>query len=217
MHSRTRIKVCGITNVDDAIAAINLGVDAIGFIFAESSPRYISPEDAKEIAADLPPFIHIVGVFVDKDPVEIAEIIDYCGLTHVQLHGTEDAEYCAKLAQSANPCKLIKAIRVGSSTKAEDFEAYQETVKGFLLDTYVDGQEGGTGKTFDWSLIDTLALRLPIILAGGLTPENVGEAIRKVRPFAVDVNSGVEREPGRKDVDRLQELVKQVISSDLGE
>lgn len=215
MHSRTRIKVCGITNADDAIAAINLGVDAIGFIFAESSPRYISPEDAKEIVADLPPFIHIVGVFVDKDPVEIEEIIDYCGLTHVQLHGSEDAEYCAKLAQNANPCMLIKAIRVGSSSKAEDFAPYQDIVKGFLLDTFVEGQEGGTGKTFDWAMIESLDLKLPVILAGGLTPENISDAIRAVRPFAVDVNSGVEREPGRKNIDKLEALVKQVISTDL--
>jgi phosphoribosylanthranilate isomerase len=210
MHSRTRIKVCGITSTEDAKGAIQIGVDAIGFIFAENSPRYISPEKAKEIVTQLPPFIHFVGVFVDKDPIEIQEIIEYCGLSYVQLHGGEDAEYCRKLAQAATPCMLIKAFRVGSRTMAADFTSYEDSVKGFLLDTYIEGQKGGTGKSFDWSIIESLKLQLPVILAGGLTPENVAEAIRTVRPFAIDLNSGVEEEPGKKDLARLRSLVKVV-------
>ena len=214
MQSRTRIKVCGITTLEDAKEAIQIGVDAIGFIFAESSPRYISPEKAKEIAAQLPPFISLVGVFVDGDAVEVEEIIDYCGLTHVQLHGSEDPEYCQKLAQSATPCRLIKAFRVGPHTMAADFTPYEESVKGFLLDTYVKDQEGGTGKTFDWSIIESLRLKQPVLLAGGLGPDNVTEAIRAVRPFAIDVNSGVEDEPGRKNSDKLRQLVRLVREAD---
>ena len=215
MHRRTRIKVCGITTVEDAEEAIRQGVDAIGFIFAEQSPRYISPEKAKEIAARLPPFIHLVGVFVDGDPVEVQEIIDYCGLTHVQLHGKEDDEYCRKLAQAATPCRLIKAFRVGSHSTAADFQPYEDSVKGYLLDTHVEGQEGGTGKVFDWKLVESLGLRQPVILAGGLSAENIGEAIRVVQPFAVDVNSGVEDEPGRKNHQKIMELVAQVKAIDL--
>lgn len=214
MHSRTRIKVCGITSAEDAKEAIGIGVDAIGFIFAESSPRFISPEKAKEIVTQLPPFIHYVGVFVDKDPVEIQEIIEYCGLSYVQLHGSEDAEYCQKLAQAATPCKLIKAFRVGSRTMAADFTPYEDSVKGFLLDTYMEGQEGGTGRPFDWSIVESLKLQLPVILAGGLNPENVAEAIRSVRPFAIDLNSGVETEPGKKDLAKLRNLVEIVAGVD---
>lgn len=214
MHSKTRIKVCGITTAEDAKKAIEIGVDAVGFIFVESSPRYVSPERAKEIITQLPPFVHYVGVFVDKDPVEVQEIIEYCGLSYVQLHGSEDAEYCRKLAYEATPCHLIKAFRVGSHTRSEEFLPYVESVKGFLLDTYVQGQEGGTGKPFDWSIVKSLELRLPVILAGGLNPENVDEAVRSVRPFAIDVNSGVEVEPGRKDLVKLRKLVRTVNAVD---
>lgn len=198
MHSRTRIKVCGITSAEDAKEAIRVGVDAIGFIFAEKSPRYITPEKAKEIVTELPPFVHFVGVFVDKDPVEIEEIIEYCDLSYVQLHGNEDPEYCHKLSQAATPCRVIKAFRVSSATEAEEFAAYEDSVTGFILDTYVKGQEGGTGQPFDWSIIESLNLKLPVILAGGLGPENIAEAIKRVKPFAVDVNSGVEESPGKK-------------------
>jgi phosphoribosylanthranilate isomerase len=214
MHGRTRIKVCGITNIEDAKAAILAGADALGFIFVESSPRYVSPDKVKEIVAQLPPFIHFVGVFVDSDPIEVEEIIDYCGLSYVQLHGREDAEYCSKLSYIATPCRIIKAFRVGSKTLAQDFKPYEDCVKGFLLDTFVEGQEGGTGKAFDWSLIEQLDLQRPVILAGGLTPDNVTDAVSAVRPFAIDINSGVEDEPGRKNYEKLQSLVKRVAAVD---
>lgn len=215
MHRRTRIKVCGITTIEDAEEAIRCGVDGIGFIFAEKSPRYISPDKAKEIVANLPPFIHVVGVFVDADPVEVQEIIDYCGLTHVQLHGSEDVEYCTKLSQdAASPCRVIKAFRVGPHSKPGDFQPYENSVKGYLLDTFVDGQEGGTGRVFNWSVVDSLDIQQPIFLAGGLTPENIAEAIKTVRPFAVDVNSGVEDEPGKKNYQKIQEMVDQVRKAD---
>lgn len=210
MHSRTRIKVCGITTAEDAKEAIRLGVDAIGFIFVENSPRYISPEKAKEIVMQLPPFIHLVGVFVNCDPVEVEEIIEYCGLTHVQLHGSEDVDYCLRLSQDATPCRVLKAFRVGPESTAADFLPYEQAVSGFLLDTYVEGQEGGTGRPFDWSVIEALQLKLPLILAGGLSPENVAEAVQNVRPYAIDVNSGVEDEPGRKNPDKMRLLVESV-------
>ncbi|MFV0436591.1 MAG: phosphoribosylanthranilate isomerase [Desulfopila sp.] len=214
MYSRTRIKVCGMTTVEDAEEAIRLGVDAIGFIFAEQSRRYISPDKVKEIVACLPPFIHLIGVFVDSDPVEVEEIIDYCGLTHVQLHGRESVEYCHKLAQSVSPCRVIKAFRVSPQTSAADFAPYEESVGGYLLDTFATEQAGGTGQTFDWSRIESFKAKRPIVLAGGLCPENIAEAIRQVRPFAVDVNSGVEIEPGRKDYGRLYQLVQLVQAID---
>jgi phosphoribosylanthranilate isomerase len=214
MHSRTRIKVCGITNIDDAREAIKAGADALGFIFVESSPRYISPEKTKEIVAQLPPFVQYVGVFVNEDPVEVEEIIEYCGLSCVQLHGSEDAEYCRELSHAATPCVVIKAFRIDARAIAADFQPYAESVKGFLLDTYAEGQEGGTGKTFDWAIIKSLNLKLPIILAGGLNPENAAEAVRAVRPFAIDINSGIEEQPGKKDYAKLHSLVTSVILAD---
>lgn len=214
MYGRTRVKVCGITTMKDAKAAVDSGVDAIGFIFVESSPRYIPPEVARKITKKLPAFVQIVGVFMDQDPVEVEEIIEYCRLTCVQLHGSESPEYCRKLGKAAPPCKIVKAFRVGRQTTAAHFEGYGKYVSGYLLDTYVDGQEGGTGKAFDWSIIEALDLTMPIILAGGLTPDNVAEGIAAVRPFSVDVNSGVEKKPGEKDHKKLQALMRQVAYAD---
>lgn len=207
--------MCGVTNIEDAIEAIDAGVDALGFIFVEKSPRYIAPEQAKEIVSQLPPLISFVGVFVDQDPVEVMEIIEYCGLSYVQLHGNEDPDYCEKLSHTASPCKIIKAFRVGTGSREADFSPYQECVTGYLLDTYVEGQEGGTGRSFDWTIIESLDLRCPVILAGGLTPENVVEALQVVHPFAIDINSGVEEQPGKKDYTKLHALLEQVRISGL--
>ena len=216
MHRRTRIKMCGITNIEDAEEGIRAGVDALGFIFVEDSPRYIEPEKAKEIVEQLSPFVDLVGVFVDRENVEVQEIIDYCGLSYAQLHGSESPEYCSQIAYAASPCKVIKAFRVGPNTAAAEFHPYQNEVQGYLLDTYVADQAGGTGRTFDWEIVRSLELQRPVILAGGLTPENVGEAILKVQPFAIDVNSGVELRPGLKDYDKLGALVEEVRKADLG-
>lgn len=215
MHRRTRIKMCGITNIEDAEEGIRAGVDALGFIFVEDSPRYIEPEKAKEIVEQLSPFVDLVGVFVDRENVEVQEIIDYCGLSYAQLHGSESPEYCSQIAYAASPCKVIKAFRVGPNTTAAEFHPYQNEVQGFLLDTYVADQAGGTGRTFDWEIVRSLELQRPVILAGGLTPENVGEAILKVQPFAIDVNSGVELRPGLKDYDKLGALLEEVRKADL--
>lgn len=215
MHRRTRIKMCGITNMEDAEEGIRAGVDALGLIFVEESPRYIAPEKAKEIAANISPFVDLVGVFIDRDNVEIQEIVGYCGLSYVQLHGSETPEYCSHLAYAASPCKVIKAFRVGDAAIPGDFQPYQDVVQGFLLDTYAVDQAGGTGSTFNWDVIDTLALQRPIILAGGLTPDNVTEAITRVRPFAIDINSGVEIRPGLKDYVKLRMLMNAVWKADL--
>lgn len=214
MHRRTRIKMCGITNIEDAEEGIRAGVDALGFIFVEDSPRYIEPEKVKEIVEQLSPFVDLVGVFVDRENVEVQEIIDYCGLSYAQLHGSESPEYCSQIAYSASPCKVIKAFRVGPATTPADFHPYQNEVQGFLLDTFVAEQTGGTGRVFDWGIVPSLGLQRPVILAGGLTPENVAEAIEKVQPFAIDVNSGIELRPGLKDYDKLRVLFEEVRRAD---
>jgi phosphoribosylanthranilate isomerase len=216
MAARTRVKMCGITNLYDAEEGVRAGVDALGFIFVEESPRYILPEDAREIISELPPFVDCVGVFVDRDPIEVEEIIAYCGLSYVQLHGSEDPKYCERLARSSAPCKVIKAFRVSGDSHADLFSPYEEVAQGVLLDTYSKGIAGGTGLVFDWTIISRLNLQLPLILAGGIGPENVREAISLVRPFAIDVNSGVERAPGQKDYDKLHALMEQVRLADQG-
>ncbi len=212
--SRTRIKMCGTTNIEDAECAILAGVDALGFIFFKKSLRNISPEKARKIICRLPPFVDSVGVFVDRDLVEVVEIVEHAGLTHVQLHGEEDSEYCKKLALRLPSCKIIKAFRVGEKSTGRDFLHYNDLVTGFLLDTYVKDKAGGTGEIFDWRIVDKLDLQRPVIVAGGLTPENVTGAIEAVQPFAIDINSGVEIQPGVKDHGKLLLLVEKVRQAD---
>ena len=214
MAGRTRIKMCGITNRYDAEEGVLAGVDALGFIFVEASPRYVSPELARGIIADLPPFVDCVGVFGDRDLEEVKELIVSCCLSHVQLHGSEDPGYCERLAHSAAPCKVIKAFRVAGETAADLFAPYNDVVQGFLLDTYSKGIAGGTGMAFDWRIIEGLRLQLPLILAGGLGPDNVREAIQQVHPFAVDVNSGVEWTPGMKNAEKVHAFMAQVRLAD---
>jgi phosphoribosylanthranilate isomerase len=208
--------MCGITSLEDAQAAVAAGVDALGFIFYEKSPRNIDSEDARLIIEHLPPFVDTVGVFVDRDREEVEEIIRYCGLGFAQLHGQESPKYCERLARFAAPCQVLKALRVGDHLRAEDIAPYNEHVRGFVLDTYQKGMIGGTGKSFDWSIIDRLGLKKTCILAGGLDVDNVVTAIQFVHPYAVDVNSGVEKRPGIKDhtlmrtfVDRIRRLDRQ--------
>ncbi len=208
MMSRTRIKVCGITDPVDAAAAVAAGVDSLGFIFAHS-PRRVDPDRAREIIRQLPPMVDAVGVFVDKDPREVEELVQYCRLTMVQLHGAESPGYCRDLS-----LRVVKSFRVGPRSTAADLAPYQGAVAGFLLDTYRQGVAGGTGAVFDWDLVARVAPPGPVILAGGLDPDNVAEAIRRVHPFAVDVNSGVEHAPGIKDHDKLNRFVAVVRNSD---
>jgi phosphoribosylanthranilate isomerase len=204
--------MCGTTRLEDALAAVRHGVDALGFIFYAKSPRYVSVEQAAGIIKQLPPFVDRVGVFVDAPLDEVAAAAAI-GLSYLQLHGRESAEYCRQLRRQLPGLGVIKAFRVGETSRADQFSPYNDCVDAFLLDTYAKGASGGTGKTFDWSLIGRLRLQRPILLAGGLSPENVARAILEVRPFAVDVNSGVELEPGIKDHSRLKALLQQVYQS----
>ena len=213
MSARTRIKVCGITEIDDARLAVAAGVDALGFIFAGQSPRKIDPEKARDIVATLPPFVDAVGVFVDEYREVVEEIVGYCGLTMVQLHGKETPQYCEKVS-----CRVVKSFRLGAAMPEpeDDFYApYVGVVQGFLLDTYHDKMAGGTGQPFDWSLVERYRPPGPVILAGGLSPENVEQALTLLNPFAVDVNSGVETAPGRKDGDAILRFVAAVRAADL--
>lgn len=209
---RIRVKMCGTTCSRDANFAVKCGVDALGFIFYRKSPRHIGFADVSTIIRQLPPFIDSVGVFVNGDHGELAAAAG-AGLTCLQLHGSESPDYCLQLKHKLPSCRIIKAFRVGAMSRAEDFSPYNESVDGFLLDTYVEGAKGGTGATFDWSIIDRLTLQRPLLLAGGLTPENIVQAITAVKPYGVDVNSGIESQPGIKDHQRLQKLMQLVAGS----
>lgn len=197
-----KVKICGITNYDDADMAVSLGADALGFIFAPASPRKIEPATAAEIIKRLPPFIKTVGVFVNEDIEKIKDISAYCGLDAIQLHGDETPEACETLMP-----RTIKAIRVKDDTDLSKLQAYMGKVRALLLDTYSEKAAGGTGKTFNWDkAIEIKTLGLPVILAGGLTPSNIEEAIKKVRPYGVDINSGIEKSQGIKDHGLMKEL-----------
>jgi phosphoribosylanthranilate isomerase len=214
MHTRTRIKMCGTTSLDDAHKAVSLGIDALGFIFVNTSKRFIEVERAREITKSLPPFVNKVGVFVNEGVTEIEEIVDYLGLDAVQLHGDEQPDLCEKIARAVPSCTVMKAFRVGGHSCEEDFLPYNSIVSGFVLDTYVKDKEGGTGVSFDWSILSRLNLQMPYILAGGLHPENIGKALKLTSPYGVDVNSGVEISPGVKDHQKLQSFVEKVIEFD---
>lgn len=209
-RGRIRIKVCGITRLEDALCAVEEGVDALGFIFHPPSPRYIDPGAAGRIIGNLPPFISTVGVFVDRKRTEAEEIIRSCGLDYAQLHGGESPKYCEQLLRHASPRHIIKAFRIGPGAAAGDFEPYAPFVRAFLLDTYEPERAGGTGRSFDWTVIERFGLTRPFILAGGLNPDNIGDAIRAARPSIIDVNSGVEERPGIKDPRLIRELVRAV-------
>jgi len=198
-----RVKVCGITNYEDASMAIELGVDALGFIFAPS-PRGITPEEARDIIRAIPPFVQAVGVFVDEDPVTIRRIIRLCGLDLVQLHGDESPDFCHELMPNA-----IKAFRLKDESSLSVIGPYRGRVRAILLDTYVEGKKGGTGRAFDWNLaIKAKGFQIPTILSGGLNPDNIAEAISLVKPFGVDVNSGIEAAPGKKSPALMTELIE---------
>ncbi|MFH1075664.1 MAG: phosphoribosylanthranilate isomerase [Pseudomonadota bacterium] len=188
-----KVKICGITRPSDALTAIELGANAVGFIFADS-PRKILPETAAAIISSFPPFVSAIGVFVDEKPDVVRHIAALCSLDYVQLHGNESPEYCNALG-----LKVIKVFRVKDLKSINEMSAYQGIVGGFLLDTYVMERHGGTGKTFDWDIGRKAKKYGPIILSGGLNPENIREAIDAVKPYGVDINSGIEISPGIKD------------------
>jgi phosphoribosylanthranilate isomerase len=203
----TRVKVCGITCLEDARAAVAAGADALGFVFAEGSLRRAAPEAVAAIAAALPPFIATVGVFVDQPAAHIAELARRCGLQWVQLHGAEGPEVARALA-----LPVIRAVRVRDRDSLRGLAAYP--ARAFLLDTFLEGRAGGTGRTFPWELALGAKAAGPLILSGGLTPENVAEAVRRVRPYAVDASSGLESVPGRKDRRKLEEFIAHVRRAD---
>lgn len=198
-----KIKICGITNVEDARLAVELGADALGFIFYPPSKRYVSVAKAADICNALPPFVSKIGVFVDELEYEIEKALQDCLLTGLQFHGDEPPGFCQKF-----PAKSIKAIRVKDETSIATAQEYD--VDAILLDTYSGAERGGTGRTFDWSLANRAkdVLSPPVILSGGLNAANVVDAIRQVRPYAVDVSSGVEREPGKKDPEKLRRFIE---------
>ena len=193
----TRVKICGITNLEDALFAAEAGADALGFVFYARSLRCIAPDRVREIILRLPPFVAKVGVFVNEELDRVRELMAYCHLDYAQLHGDEPPEQVAALAPRA-----IKAARVRSAADVERLSAYQAAA--YLLDTYHPTKLGGTGKTWDWELAMEAKKYGPIILAGGLTPQNVTAAIERVHPYAVDVSSGVEAAPGVKDHQKVQ-------------
>ena len=196
-----RIKICGITNEGDAAAAVSAGADALGFIFYEGSPRYVVPERAARIVAGLPPLVVPVGVFVNAPVEGVNEICETSGLQVAQLHGNESPGYCCRLNRP-----VIKVFRVKDTTWKSDAEAYE--VRAVLLDTFAEDLYGGTGVTFDWRFVEGSPHR--VILSGGLNPDNVAEAVRRVGPYGVDTGSGVEREPGRKDHEKIRAFVEAV-------
>jgi phosphoribosylanthranilate isomerase len=197
----TRIKICGITNVQDALTAARLGADALGFVFYSESPRFVEPDQVRDIVAVLPPFISAVGLFVNPEAGQVRDIMTYCGLDIAQLHGKEEIE-ALPLARR----KIIQALRIRDRANLAEAAGFEDVT--LLLDAYVEGRMGGTGRTFDWSLAACLAQKHRVVLAGGLTAENIAGAIRAVQPYGVDVSSGVESAPGRKDAGKLAAFIQ---------
>jgi len=199
LKGTVRVKICGITNLEDALLAASLGAHALGFIFYQKSPRAIRPEAAREIIRALPPLVLSVGVFVDEEAQVVREISERVGLDWVQLHGRESPEYCRSLGR-----RVLKGFRIKNEASLAFLSEYQNAVQAFLLDTYRPGTPGGTGETFDWEIARQARKYGPVILAGGLTPDNVAAALQTAKPQGVDVASGVEVSPGKKDPGKLK-------------
>ena len=200
-----KVKICGMTQLKDALFAVEQGVDAVGFIFYKKSPRAVTMKTVREIIAKLPPLVDTVGVFVNESAERVNKLADYCGLDLVQLHGEESPAFCRKIHR-----RVIKAFRVKDLQSIKQLEKFP--VSGFLLDTFSDDLHGGTGKTFDWNLALPAKKMGPVILAGGLTPRNILQAVRQVRPYGVDVCSGVEKSPGIKDLEKVRAFLKNIRS-----
>lgn len=205
---RTRIKICGLTRAEDVAAAVASGADALGFVFYPPSPRHVTVEWARELMLQVPPFVTVVGLFVNIEQAQLKQICEHLPLSLLQFHGDETPEQCAKLARAVGK-PFIRALRVRDTMVAEDLIEYEKLYRqasvwfaGLLLDTYVDSY-GGSGKVFDWALIPN-ELALQAVLSGGLNEQNVTEAVARVRPYAVDVSSGVEASKGIKDPARMQ-------------
>jgi phosphoribosylanthranilate isomerase len=197
------VKICGITNVEDALQAVEAGANALGFVFYARSPRHVTPDEVQKIIAELPPFVTTVGLFVNESIPRIRRTMAAARLDVVQLHGDEQPEDCL-----IEPLRVIKALRVKAAASLEGVDRYR--VSALLLDAWSDKAYGGTGEQFDWQLARRLSGNRPVILAGGLNPENIIDAVRQVKPYAVDVSSGVEARPGKKDQQKVKEFICRV-------
>jgi phosphoribosylanthranilate isomerase len=206
---KTRVKVCGITRCEDGLAAARLGADAIGFVFYPPSPRHVTPNQAQEISAVIPPFVSTVGLFVNAEPAQVSDTLNRIRLDYLQFHGDESPDYCAQFG-----VPFLKAVRVRPSVDLLQYATSFSAAKALLLDAYVEGTPGGTGQRFDWQLIPA-TLPLPMILSGGLEPDNVASAVRTVRPWAVDVSSGVEAAKGIKDAEKIERFIRGVRDADV--
>lgn len=196
-----KVKICGITNEADAVASAEAGADALGFMFYQGSSRQVTRDQARAIVRELPPFVAKVGVFVNPSVEEVRRTIEECGLDTLQFHGDEAPEFCRAFG-----LKVIKAFRIANAASLSALHAYSKET--WLLDSFVAGKLGGTGTVLNWDLAaQATGLGRPVILAGGLTPENAAEAVRRVRPFALDVSSGVESAPGKKDAAKVQAFI----------
>jgi len=204
--NRTRVKICGITRVEDARAAISSGADALGLVFYSKSPRYVELSAAVNIASIIGPFVTIVGLFVNAEEGLVRETIKTVGLDLLQFHGDEDEAYCAQFG-----LPYIKAIRMSPGLDIKEVVAMYPSARGFLFDAWNKDKYGGTGETFEWQRLSRLKESadrdIPFILAGGLTPENVGQAVAEVKPYAIDVSGGVEQSPGIKSPELIQQFI----------
>jgi len=202
--NKVRIKICGITNPDDAISAAELGADAIGLVFYKNSPRFVELSTARKIISVLPPFITKVGLFVDLDEDSIRSVLEKVSLDLLQFHGNESAQICRSFAKP-----YMKAVRMHDDVDLSDISDKYPDAAALLLDAYVESVAGGSGQQFDWNRIPP-GFRRPVVLAGGLNPDNVTQAIRQVKPYAVDVSTGVESDKGIKDSAKMADFIKAV-------
>ncbi|HUP98222.1 MAG TPA: phosphoribosylanthranilate isomerase [Usitatibacter sp.] len=208
--NRTRVKICGIREARHALVAANAGADAIGLVFYKESPRYVTPGTAATIAATLPPYVMTVGLFVDANDRKVRQALAEVHLDLLQFHGSEEPDFCASFG-----VPYVRAVPMGPETDLLEYAGRFATARALLLDAHAPGEAGGTGRTFDWAAIPR-DLPMPLILSGGLTPENVGRAVREVKPWAVDVSSGVESGRGSKDSQKIVEFIRSVQREDAG-
>lgn len=205
--TRVKVKICGVTSVTDAVAIANAGADAIGLVFYEPSPRYVEPEIAREIALALPAFVNVVGLFVDAEPDEIRQVLERVAIDTLQFHGQETERACSLYDRP-----YIKSIAMRPDLDVSEMIALYPSASALLLDTFVENLPGGTGQSFDWQKVPDNSQK-PLILAGGLTPENVQSAIVQTRPYAVDVSGGVESSKGKKDIDKVLKFIREVLNA----
>jgi phosphoribosylanthranilate isomerase len=205
-----RVKICGITQTQQAVAIAELGATALGFICVSSSPRYLEPQQIQHISSQLPPSVHRIGVFVNATLEQIIHTVTLGHLTGIQLHGNEDPSFCQTLSQQLPQIELIKAFRVRTPETLNTIHAYQNSVHTLLLDAYHPHQFGGTGQTLNWQDLISFSPPLPWFLAGGLTPDNIQQALEQLSPQGIDLSSGVELKPGDKDLQKVRQLFQKL-------